>query len=61
MQEPEGSHISLTTFRERLLKARFVHHARNIVIHIAGSALAAWERFWRRYCRLNWTMIPLRC
>ena len=63
MQEPEGSHISLSTFRERVLKvgARFVQHARNIVIHVAGSALVAWQRFWRRYCQLDWTMIPLRC
>ena len=63
MQEPEGAHISLSTFRGRVLKvgARFVQHARNIVIHVARSALTAWERFWRRYSRLEWTMLPMRC
>ena len=62
MQEPDGAHISLSTFRDRVLKvgARFVQHARNIVIRVASSAVAAWERFWQRYRRLAWIMIPLR-
>ncbi len=43
MREPDESQISLSTYRERVLKvgARFVQHARNIVIHIAASADAA--------------------
>ena len=63
MQEPDGAHISLSTFRDRVLKvgARFVQHARNIVIRVASSAVAAWERFWQRYRRLAWITLPLRC
>ena len=60
--ESEGPPISLPTFRNQVLKvgARFVRHARNIVIRVAGSALATWERFWRRIIRLNWIMLPMR-
>ncbi len=62
MREPDESQISLSTYRERVLKvgARFVQHARNIVIHIAASADAAWEQFWRRYCQLTWITLPMK-
>ena len=62
-QEPAGSPISLPTFRTQVLKvgARFVRHARNIVIRVAGSALAMWEHFWLRISRLRWIMLPMRC
>ena len=62
MREPDESQISLSTYRERVFKvgARFVQHARNIVIHIAASTDAAWEQFWRRYCQLTWITLPLK-
>ncbi len=62
MREPDESQISLSTYRERVLKvgARFVQHVRNIVIHIAASADAAWEQFWRRCCQLTWITLPLK-
>ncbi len=39
MREPDGSHVSLTTFRERVFRvfkvgARFARHAHNIVVHM---------------------------
>ena len=63
MQEPRGRLMHLSTFRRHVLKvgARIVQHARNIKIQVAGSAVAACERFWKQYRQLQWRTIPCRC
>ncbi len=63
MQEPGDRHMHLSTFRRHVMKAgaRIVQHAPNIKIQVAGSAIAAWGRYWKQYRQLQWRTIPCRC
>ena len=60
LQVPGKAGVSVATFQKQYLKVgmRLIRRARYLIFMLASSAVARWDKFWKRYAAMEWVALP---